>query len=181
MHLSVVEAALDMVPGAISAGIASPFSGRIGARLGVGRTLLAGGALFALAALWPLLLGRGEAPGYAAGVLPSLVLWGIANAFIQPTLFSGADAAPNADLAIAAAVLAAARQLGSACGVAVLVAVAGATDISTLHAAWAIVLVSAVLTAMAGLRADAARIDVLPVSLRVFHRRAAKRDAGWSV
>ena len=181
MHLSVLEAALGMVPGAISAGIASPFSGRIGARLGVGRTLLAGGALFALAALWPLLLGRGEAPGYAAGLLPSLVLWGVANAFIQPTLFNGADAAPKADLGIAAAVLAASRQLGSACGVAVLVAVTGATGISTFNVAWAIVVVSAVLTGMAGLRAEASRIDVLPVSLRVFHRHAGKRDAGWSV
>jgi hypothetical protein len=93
-HLSVVHAALWLVPGPISAGVASPFSGRITARLGLRRALL---------------------------------LWGVANALIQPTLFGGADAAPRDDLALAAAVLASARQLGSAVGVAVLVSILGTT------------------------------------------------------
>ena len=49
-----------------------------------------------------------------------------ANALIQPTLFAAADAAPGAQLASGSAVLTMARQLGSAFGVALLVAVLGA-------------------------------------------------------
>jgi predicted MFS family arabinose efflux permease len=141
----VLDAALGIIPGPLSAGIASPFSGRVSARLGKRRTLLAGAALFALAGIWPLLVGGGEVPAYLAAILPSLVLWGVANALIQPTLFGGADAAPTADLALAAAVLAASRQLGSAFGVALLVGLVGATGVASFDAACAIVLVSAVL------------------------------------
>ncbi len=170
MHLSVLEAALGIMPGPISAGIASPFSGRVSARLGVRRTLVVGAALFALAGLWPLLVGAGEVPAYLTGILPSLLFWGVGNALIQPTLFSGADVAPKADLALAAAVLAASRQLGSAFGVAVLVAVVGATGIASFAVAWDIVLVSAVLTCAAGLHAEIScpptRRGILPVLLR---------------
>jgi predicted MFS family arabinose efflux permease len=132
MHLSVFDAALGLVPGPMSAGVASPFSGRLVARLGVRRTLLVGAGLFGLAALWPLVTVRAGVPPSVSAVLPGLVLWGVANALIQPTLLSGADAAPWSDLALASAVLASARQLGSAVGVAVLVGVLGAGGGSSL-------------------------------------------------
>jgi len=35
---------------------------------------------------------RGTAPAYAAVVLPAMLLWGVANALIQPSLFASADA-----------------------------------------------------------------------------------------
>ena len=54
-----------------------------------------------------------------------MLLWGVANALIQPSLFACADAAPQAQLASGSAVLSMGRQLGSAVGVAVLVAVLG--------------------------------------------------------
>jgi MFS family permease len=149
MHLSVLGAALAIVPGPLSAGITSPFSGRVVARLGARRTLLVGAAIFALAALWPFLAG--DAPTYLSTILPSLVCWGVANALIQPTLFAGADAAPKDDLALAAAVLGAARQVGSALGVALLVGVAAASGLSTFQCAWGIVLASAMLTAAVAL------------------------------
>ena len=87
-------------------------------------------------------------------ILPSLLLWGIANAFIQPTFFAGADAAPRDDLSLGTAVLAASRQVGAALGVATLVALlaaAGATPLIGFQLAWAIVLASAASTAVAGL------------------------------
>ena len=149
MHLSVLEAALGLVPGPLSAGLASPFSGRVVARIGAPRTLLAGAGLFALAALLPL-LASGEIPSYISTILPSLVCWGIANACIQPVLFAGADAAPKDDLALAAAVLASARQVGSALGVALLVGIAGASGLSMFQSAWGIVLASAMLTGAVG-------------------------------
>jgi hypothetical protein len=83
-----------------------------------------------------------------------MLLWGLANAFIQPALFAAAAAAPRAELASGSAVLTMARQLGSAVGVAVLVAVLGthpATDAAGFAPAWVVVLVSAAVTAFAGL------------------------------
>ena len=82
---------------------------------------MAGAAAFAVAGAWPL-ANAGSRPAYAAVILPSMVAWGIANALIQPSLFATAGAAPRADLASGSAVLAMARQLGSALGVAILVA-----------------------------------------------------------
>ena len=66
LHLSVLQAALGIAPGPIIAGLASPFSGRLNARLGVRRMLVVGAALFGAAAGWPLLFA-------SAGVAPSYV------------------------------------------------------------------------------------------------------------
>jgi MFS family permease len=156
MHLSVLEAAFGLAPGPISAGLASLFSGRIVARFGARRMVVLGAGLFGASGAWPLLMSAsGQSVTYALCVLPSLVLWGVANAFIQPTFFGGADAAPHADLSLATGVLAAARQLASALGVALLVgllAAAGGGEFGGLHFAWIIVCCSAVLTGIAGLR-----------------------------
>jgi RimJ/RimL family protein N-acetyltransferase len=109
--------------------------------------------LFAAAGAWPL-AAAGDSPAYAKVVLPSMLLWGVANALIQPSLFASADAAPRAELASGSAVLATARQLGSALGVAVFVAVVGAgtaRGMAGLDRAWIVVVVTAAVTAFAGL------------------------------
>ena len=123
-RFSVLQAAAGIAPGPITAGIVSPFSGRLSARFGVRGTVVAGAVLFAAAGAWPL-ASAGDDPAYAAVVLPAMLLWGVANALIQPSLFACADAAPRAELASGSAVLATARQLGSALGVAIFVAVLG--------------------------------------------------------
>jgi hypothetical protein len=108
---------------------------------------------FAAAGAWPLAMA-GDSPAYAAVVLPGMLLWGVANALIQPSLFACADAAPRAELASGAAVLATARQLGSALGVATFVAVLGghaATGVAGFDRAWLIVVTTAAITAFAGL------------------------------
>jgi len=87
-------------------------------------------------------------------VLPAMLLWGVANALIQPALFACADAAPPAELASGSAVLATARQLGSALGIAIFVAVLGgraARGLAGFDRAWIVVVITAVLTAAAGL------------------------------
>ena len=149
---SALHAAACIAPGPITAGIVSPFSGRLSARFGVRRTVVAGAACFAAAGAWPL-ASTGNSPTYPAVVLPSMLLWGVANALIQPSLFGCADAAPRAELASGSAVLATARQLGSALGVAIFVAVLdGRTaGLAGFDRAWIIVLISAVLTGVAGL------------------------------
>jgi hypothetical protein len=83
-----------------------------------------------------------------------MLLWGVANGLIQPALFSCADAAPRAELASGSAVLATARQLGSALGVAIFVAVLGggtATGLAGFDRVWMVVVITAAITAVAGL------------------------------
>ena len=158
-QFSVLRAAVSIAPGPIMAGLVSPFSGRLSARFGTRRTVVAGAAVFAAAGAWPL-ASAGSRPAYAAVILPSMLLWGIANALIQPSLFATAGAAPRADLASGSAVLAMARQLGSALGVAVLVAVLGdrpAADMAGFDRVWIIVLITAVMTAVAGFEAGGRR------------------------
>jgi hypothetical protein len=116
-------------------------------------TVVAGAVLFAAAGAWPL-ASAGDNPAYAAVVLPAMLLWGVANALIQPSLFACADAAPRAELASGSAVLATARQLGSALGVAIFVAVLGghaATGLAGFDRAWIVVVITAAITAVAGL------------------------------
>jgi hypothetical protein len=152
----VLRAAVCIAPGPITAGVISPFSGRLWARFGVPGTVVTGAVLFAAAGAWPLATA-GHVPAYTVVVLPSMLLWGVANALIQPSLFACADAAPRAQLASGSAVLSMGRQLGSAVGVAVLVAVVGdhpAGDLAGFDRAWIVVLVTAAMTAAAGLTAD---------------------------
>ena len=152
-HFSVLLAAASIAPGPITAGIVSPFSGRLTARFGTRATVVAGALLFAAAGAWPL-ASAGHGPAYATVVLPSMLLWGVANALIQPSLFAAAAAAPRAELASGSAVLATARQLGSALGVAIFVAVFVARPASSLAGfdrAWIVVLITAAMTAFAGL------------------------------
>ena len=161
-HFSVLQAAVGIAPGPITAGIVAPFSGRLSARFGARDTVVAGAVLFAAAGAWPL-ASAGDGPAYAAVVLPSMLLWGVANALIQPSLFASADAAPRAELASGSAVLATARQLGSALGVAIFVAVLGgrpAGGLAGFDRAWIVVLVTAALTACAGLATGRRLIDV---------------------
>jgi EmrB/QacA subfamily drug resistance transporter len=154
-HFAVLRAAACIAPAPIAAGVISPFSGRLVARFGVPDTVVTGAALFAAAGAWPLATA-GNVPDYAAVVLPSMLLWGAANALIQPTLFASAAAAPRAQLASGSAVLSMARQLGSAVGVAVFVAVLGdrpTGGLAGFHRAWIVVLIMATMTAAAGLAA----------------------------
>jgi EmrB/QacA subfamily drug resistance transporter len=165
-HLSVLQAAVCIAPGPITAGVVAPFSGRLSARFGTGAMVVTGAVMFAAAGAWPL-ASAGGAPDYAAVVLPSMLLWGVANALIQPPLFACADAAPQAELASASAVLATARQLGSALGVAIFVAVLGAGPASGLAGfdrAWIVVVVTAALTAFAGL-ATGRRLSHAPAAV----------------
>jgi EmrB/QacA subfamily drug resistance transporter len=173
-HFSVLQAAACIAPGPITAGIVSPFSGRLSARFGTRGMVVAGAVLFAAAGAWPLATA-GEGPTYAAVVLPSMLLWGVANALIQPSLFACADAAPRAELASGSAVLATARQLGAALGVAIFVAVLGAhpaKGLAGLDRAWTVVLITAVLTAFAGLATGRRLIRV-----RVRHRQPPAAQA----
>ncbi len=149
---SVLQAALAFAPGLTVAGVCAPFTGRVVERLGISTTLVVGAALFGVAAVWRLAT-TSDTPAYWQMVLPTILLWGVANALIQPTLFRAADAVPRADAASGSAVLAMARQLGSSLGVAVLVVVLGSSAAFSqagFDRVWLVALGSAVLTGGAG-------------------------------
>jgi EmrB/QacA subfamily drug resistance transporter len=152
-HYPVLRAAAAIAPGPLTAAIGAPFSGVVSGRIGIRRTIVTGAAFFAAAAAW-LLAANGRLSGYLAVVLPSMVLWGLANALVQPSLFAAAAAAPRSELASGSAALAMSRQVGSALGVAALVAVLGTHAASTsagFDHAWILVLAAAALTGLAGL------------------------------
>jgi RimJ/RimL family protein N-acetyltransferase len=184
-HLSVLQAAVSIAPGPITAGVVSPFSGRVAARFGTRSTVVAGAVLFAAAAAW-LLAAAGNRPAYALVVLPSMLLWGVANGLIQPSLFASADAAPRADLASGTAALATARQLGAALGVAIFVAVLGArpaTDLAGFDRAWVVVVITAAMTAIAGLAIGRPLIrrPARVRSARTLGRRPSSAEHGQTV
>jgi EmrB/QacA subfamily drug resistance transporter len=148
---SVLQAAIGFAPGPILAGVLAPLSGRVTARLGSRTVLLIGAALFGAAAGWRL-GSTTDTPAYWSVVLPSILLWAVANACIQPTLFRAADAVPNDDVASGSAVLAMARQLGSLLGVALLVVVLGsssALSYSDFEWVWLLAIASALVTGVA--------------------------------
>jgi EmrB/QacA subfamily drug resistance transporter len=151
-HFSVLTAALGIAPAPLTVALGAPFSGLVAARLGRRATIGAGAACFAASAAWPL-AAAGPRPAYLTVVLPSMLAWGVANALIQPSLFAAADAVPRTELASGSAVLAMGRQLGSALGVAVLVALIGPQpggSAAGFDRVWILVLASAAATALAG-------------------------------
>jgi EmrB/QacA subfamily drug resistance transporter len=148
---SVLQAALGFAPGLTIAGVCAPLSGRIVQRFGARATLISGAALFGVAAAWRL-VATTETPAYWNVVLPTVLLWGMANALIQPTLFRAADAVPPADVAAGSGVLAMARQLGSSLGVALLVVALGSSlTNSSFNHVWLLAVASGVFTGLVGL------------------------------
>jgi len=76
-RFSILQAAVSIAPGPITAGIVSPFSARLSVRFGVRGTVAAGAALSQRPGpgRWPL-ASAGDSPAYAAVVLSAMLLWG---------------------------------------------------------------------------------------------------------
>jgi EmrB/QacA subfamily drug resistance transporter len=118
---SAVRSGLAIVPGPATAAVFAVNSGRITRR--VGRTLsamtgalcVAGGAVYWLGV-------APDHPSYVARFLPGLVLAGAGSGLAQAPLFSAAGTLAADRFTTGSAVLNMSRQVGSAVGVAVLVA-----------------------------------------------------------
>jgi MFS family permease len=148
-HEPILTAGLMIAPGpATAAGFAVP-GARLGARFGPGPVGAFGGLLFGLGAVW-WLTRLGDAPNYGADFLPGMMIGGFGVGLVLPSLTGAAAAAlPPARLATGIAVQTTARQIGSALGIAILVALlgtpAGAGD---FHSAWQLMLGSSVTAAL---------------------------------
>jgi MFS family permease len=139
-HESVLHAGLMLFPGPAMATIFSVPSARLGARVGYRIPGVVGTALFACGAAW-WIAQIGQQPAYLFEFLPGMVIGGAGVGLVIPTLTgAGASSLPPERFATGAAVLTMGRQIGSALGVAVLVAALGTATAtaSDFHAAWLI-------------------------------------------
>jgi len=148
-HYSIVRAGLAMAPSPIVATLAAPVVGRYGARLGE-RTIGVPGALILALAVWWYRAHVGVEPHYWSDWFPGAVLSGLGINMAFPMLQSAGvrDVGPSR-FSIANASTRAALQLGSAIGIALLVAILGegTTTIAGFRNAWLMVSLFAVTTA----------------------------------
>jgi EmrB/QacA subfamily drug resistance transporter len=145
-HEPIVTAGLMIFPGpAMAAAFAIP-GARLGSRFGPGRVGAIGAVLFALGGVWWLGHLSG-APHYAADFLPGMMIGGVGVGLMIPSL-TGAVAATLAPerLATGIAVQTTGRQIGSALGFAILVAVLGTPHTAgDFDAAWKFMIAASLL------------------------------------
>jgi EmrB/QacA subfamily drug resistance transporter len=139
-HESVLTTGMMLFPGPFMAAAFSVPSARLGARVGYRIPGVAGAMLFATASIWWITQIHG-APAYASEYLPGIVMSGSGVGLVIPTLTgAGASSLAPTRFATGAAVLTMGRQVGSALGIALLVAVlgTGAATLSDFHSGWLI-------------------------------------------
>ena len=126
-HFSTIQTGLALAPGPVMAAVAALNAGWIADHFGRTLPVILGPALFAVMAGYWLLAAHAH-PDYVTGFLPALLIGGLASGMTQAPLFAAAGALPTERASTGSAVLSMARQLGSALGVAVLVAVYASAD-----------------------------------------------------
>jgi EmrB/QacA subfamily drug resistance transporter len=149
-HEPILTAGLMISPGPAMAALTAVPAARLGSRVGPGRVGALGTVLFALGGvLWIARLGA--VPDYAGDYLPGMLIGGIGVGLVIPSL-TGAVAAtlPPARLATGIAVQTTGRQLGSALGFAILVAVLGTPHTAQdFTGAWSFMLLASLLAGVA--------------------------------
>jgi EmrB/QacA subfamily drug resistance transporter len=147
---SVLQAGLLLAPGPLSAAAFSVPGARLGARYGHNVIGATGALLFAASAIW--WWQRIGVTEDVVGVwLPAMLVGGAGVGLVNPALTGAmAGALPPARFATGAALLTMGRQIGSAVGVAALVAViGGAPGLDEFRSAWLVVIAGSVVAAVA--------------------------------
>jgi EmrB/QacA subfamily drug resistance transporter len=147
---SIVRAGLAMSPSPIVAALAAPLVGRFGARLGERTIGVPGAFVLAGAVLWFRFHVDLE-PNYWVDWFPGAVMAGLGINTAFPMLQSaGVRDVGAARFSIANASTRAALQVGTAVGVAILVAILGdrTNTLSDFRAAWLMISIFAVTTAL---------------------------------
>lgn len=155
-NYGTAKAGIAMVPGPLLASLTAPFAGRFGTRFGERAVAIPGLVLLgASIGLYPLLT-TGEAHYWADWFLPAAftgmgvmlvfpMLSGAAVKNVQPRMFS-----------VATGSLRGAVQFGQAAGIAIVVAVLGASPqaVTEFHTAWWLLVVASLLGAVTALGLD---------------------------
>jgi MFS family permease len=160
--VSVLTAGLQLAPAPLTSAIFAVPGAVLGQRFGQRYVGAAGAVLFALGALW-LYTHLELEPDFASDMLPSTLIGGAGIGLILPTLSAAATGPlPPSRFATGTAVLGMTRQVGSALGVALFVAILGqptpATVIDDFRDVWMFLIAC-------GLAAAAAMLAVGPVRI----------------
>jgi EmrB/QacA subfamily drug resistance transporter len=161
---SELRAGFALSPGPLMAATFAIPSGRLGARIGQRPVATAGGLIFAASFAY-ILATVGPTPEYVSTFLPGFMIGGIGVGMTLGTLPAAATAElPASRFATGSAVFGMARQLGSAIGVAVLVALlsgaaTGGDLLSGLRHGWWFALGCGVGTALLAAALPALRRD----------------------
>jgi EmrB/QacA subfamily drug resistance transporter len=145
-HEPILTAGLMISPGPAMAALCAVPGARLGRRFGPGRIGALGAVLFALGGAW-WISRLGPVPHYAADYLPGMLIGGIGVGLVIPSL-TGAVAAtlPPSRLATGIGVQTTGRQLGSALGFAILIAVLGTPHTAQdFTGAWTFMLIASLL------------------------------------
>jgi EmrB/QacA subfamily drug resistance transporter len=148
-HYSQARAGLAIAPGPLTVIPVAVLTGRLAGRFGHRPFLVGGALLYALAALWFMLVPGGE-PSYVLHWLPGLLLSGASVGLVLPSLSAAAvSRLPAEQFAVGSAVNQATRQIGSVIGVAIIVLLLGHGTLqrSDFDAVYALHIVLALLTA----------------------------------
>lgn len=148
-HEQVLIAGLMITPGpAMAAAVAMP-GARLGARFGQGPIGALGTVLFALGGVW-WLTRMGVARHYTSDYLPGMLIGGVGVGLVIPSL-TGAVAAtlPPSRIATGIAVQTTGRQIGSALGFAILIALLGSPEsIEAFQGAWRFMVAASLLAGL---------------------------------
>jgi EmrB/QacA subfamily drug resistance transporter len=145
-HYSLPLAGLAVTPGPLIVMPTAILTGRLASRLGHRRFLVGGSMLYATSTLWFFWV-PGTEPNYLLHWLPGLVMSGVAVGLVLPSLSAAAvSRLPAEHYAVGSAVNQATRQIGSAIGVALTIALLSHSDLQRsdfnsfylLHAALAL-------------------------------------------
>lgn len=128
-HYPLPLAGLAMAPGPLLVVPVAALSGRLASRHGHRPLLVGGSLIYAVSALWFLLV-PGTEPAYLTHWLPGMLLSGVGVGMVLPSL-SGAAVShlPSDQYAVGGAVNQAIRQIGSVMGVALTVLLLGAAGL----------------------------------------------------
>ena len=175
---SILRAGFGVAPGPIVVGLVAPRAGHVAARIGQRPIVLAGGALFASCGLFRLTMLSGGDPDYLRDYFPSMVLSGLGVGLVFPQLSSiVAQALPLNRRGVGGAALQAGRQLGGTFGVALTIALVGASTggadlVASYDDIWWVIVVGGLATSLLVLptstavapavAADAVAVDAAP-------------------
>jgi EmrB/QacA subfamily drug resistance transporter len=121
-HYSTLRAGLAIAPGPLAAAVFALSNGRLAGIFGRRALAVTGPLLFAAAAVFWLVAAMAR-PDYPAGFLPGLILGGAGSGLTQAPLLASVSTLPPHRATTGSAVLNMARQIGSALGVAIVVAI----------------------------------------------------------
>ncbi len=134
---SSVETGFAIAPGPLMVPVFTVVALRLASRVSTGRIVAAGCALFGVGGV-VISVSVGQVPDYAAAMLPGLLVGGAGVGLALPAILSSATAElPPAQSATGSAVVNMNRQIGTAFGVSLLVAVVGVpVGYAAAHAAF---------------------------------------------